>query len=89
MRNSFHNPQQIGHMLLSHNREGGGSEGGEGPAVLLEERTMALPGLRLGDSAVCRLTAAVTKLNIPDGNINIFYPSLLPLKLSTLGGLQP
>lgn len=58
-------------------------------AALLEEDTRALPRLRLGDSAVCRLTAAVTKLNIPGGNINTFYSSILPLKLSALGCLQP
>ena len=89
MRNSFHNPQQIGHMFILLNREEKVSEGGERAAVLLEEVTTALRGLRLGDSAVCRLTAAVTKWNIPDGNINIFNPSILPLKLSTLGSLQP
>ena len=89
MRNSFHNSQQFGHMLISHNREEKVSGGGEGAAVLLEEVTTALVGLRLGHSAVCRLTAAVTILNIPDGNINMFSPYILPLKLSTLGGFQP
>lgn len=77
MRNSFHNPQQIGHTLTSHNTEEKVS-GGERVAVLLEEVTAALPGLRLGDSAVCRLIGAVTKLNILDGNINISYPSSFP-----------
>lgn len=47
VRNSFHNPQQIGHMLILHNREEEVSEGGEWAAVLPEEVTMALPELRL------------------------------------------
>lgn len=85
MRISFHNPQQIGHMLISHNREEKVSGGGERAAVLREEQ----PGLRWGDSVVCRLTAAVTKWNAPDGKTNILCPSILPLKLSKLGSLQP